>query len=160
MTIEELLDIETIKNLRIWGAQYLDSQRLEDLAELYTEDALCEFGPYGTWEGKAVMREKFAEAEGPFYQNGYFSNMHVITNHAVKLTGPDTASGYVYLVDFDTNENLEKTGNPLFWLGGYDEEYRRVGDDWRIARQSLSFVWPERHLCAGFPPHHTEGSGF
>lgn len=52
MTIEELLDIETIKNLRIFGAQYLDSGRFDDLAALYTDDALCEFGPYGTWRGK------------------------------------------------------------------------------------------------------------
>lgn len=151
MTIEELLDIETIKQLRIRGAQYLDSGRFEELVALYTEDALCEFGPYGTWRGHDDMRERLAEAEGPFHEGGYFSNLHVITNHNVELDG-DTATGVVYLVDFDTNENLRKTGNPLFWLGLYDEEYRRAGDTWKIARQSLSFIWPERLLCDGFPP--------
>lgn len=87
-----------------------------------------------------------------FHDNGFFSNLHVITNHNVELTGNDSATGLVYLVDFDTNENLKKTGNPLFWLGVYDEEYQRTGEGWRIARQSLSFIWPERHLCDNFPP--------
>jgi ketosteroid isomerase-like protein len=152
LNIEELLDIESIKHLRIRGARYLDSGKFDALIALYTEDALCEFGPYGSWRGGEAMRAKFAEAEGPFHENGYFSNLHVITNHAVDLTGPDTATGLVYLLDFDTNAQLQETGNPLFWLGVYDEEYRRTDDGWRIARQSLSFIWPKRIPMPGFPP--------
>jgi ketosteroid isomerase-like protein len=154
LTIDELLAVESIKNLRVLGSRHLDSGRVDELADIYTEDAVCEFGPYGTWEGRDTFAEKFAEAEKPFYASGYFSNLHVITNHAVELTGPDTATGLVYLLDFVTGDQMREGGNPLFWLGVYEEEYRRTGDGWRIARQSLSFIWPQRMLGASLLPRY------
>ena len=45
MTIDDLLDIESIKHLRALGSKYLDSGDLEALVDLYTEDAVCELGP-------------------------------------------------------------------------------------------------------------------
>jgi hypothetical protein len=150
MTVEELLAVESIKNLRVLGSRYLDSGRLDDLVALYTEDAICEFGPYGTWRGRETFRDNFAAAEAPFYASGYFSNLHVVTNHAVELTGPDTATGVVYLLDFVTGDQMREGGNPLYWLGVYEEEYRRTGQHWRISRQSLQFVWPQRMVDDGF----------
>ena len=88
LTAEELLAVESIRNLRVLGSRHLDSGRVDELAALYTEDAVCEFGPYGTWEGRDTFAAKFAEAEQPFYASGYFSNLHVITNHAVEQHGP------------------------------------------------------------------------
>ena len=150
MTVEELLAIESIKNLRILGSRYLDSGRLDDLVALYTEDAVCEFGPYGTWRDRATFRDNFAAAEAPFYASGYFSNLHVVTNHTVELTGPDTATGLVYLLDFVTGDQMREGGNPLYWLGVYEEEYRRTGETWQISRQSLQFIWPQRMVDDGF----------
>ena len=40
MTIDDLLDIESIKHLRALGSKYLDSGDLEALVDLYTEDAV------------------------------------------------------------------------------------------------------------------------
>ena len=114
MTVEELLAVESIKNLRVLGSRYLDSGRLDDLVALYTEDAVCEFGPYGTWRGRHTFRDNFAAAEAPFYASGYFSNLHVVTNHAVELTGPDAATGLVYLLDFVTGDQMREGGNPLY----------------------------------------------
>jgi len=33
------------------SVQVLDSGDLKALVDLYTEDAVCEFGPYGSWHG-------------------------------------------------------------------------------------------------------------
>ena len=49
MTLEELLEIESIKQTRTLGARHLDAGDWDALADLYTSDARCEFGPYGTW---------------------------------------------------------------------------------------------------------------
>ena len=68
----------------------------------------------------------------------------------VRNSGPDTATGLVYLLDFVTGDQMREGGNPLYWLGVYEEEYRRTGEDWRISRQSLQFVWPQRMVDDGF----------
>jgi len=86
MNIDELLEIETIKALRVRGSAYLDAGRLDDLVDLYHPDAVCEFGPYGSWTDRAQYKENFAAAERPFYASGYFSNLHVVVNHVVDLT--------------------------------------------------------------------------
>ena len=65
-----------------------------------------------------------------------------MTNHVVEPTGPDTASDLVYLLDFVTGDMMREGGNPLCWLGVYDERYRRADGRWRISKQSLNFVWP------------------
>lgn len=159
MKMEEFLDIESIKQLRILGSRYLDCGDLKSLVDLYTEDAVCEFGPYGTWTGRDTFLANFAEAEKPFYASGYFSNLHVVVNHNIDLTGPDSATGIVYLLDFVTGDMMREGGNPLFWLGVYDEEYRKAEGEWKIARQSLNFVWPERLLNDGFLERHTATAG-
>jgi len=149
MTIDELLAVESIKRQRLLYSYYLDSGDLHSLVELFTEDAVCEFGPYGVWTGKDTFYEKFAEAEKPWYANGYFSNLHAVTNHLVELTGAEAARGRVYLLDFVVRK-LDRDDNPLYWLALYDEEYRKVDDIWKIARCSLYFTWPERHLDDAF----------
>ncbi len=154
LTVDELLAIESIKSLRVLGSTYLDAGRLDELVALYTEDAVCEFGPYGRWTDRAAFKANFAEAEKPFYASGYFSNLHVVVNHAVELTGPDTAMGVVYLLDFVTGDQMREGGDPLYWLGVYDEEYRRTPNGWRISRQGLNFVWPQRMLNDGFLSRH------
>ena len=165
MTLEELLEIESIKQTRVLGARHLDAGDWDALADLYTPDARCEFGPYGTWDDQSAFARQFAEAEEPFVKAGPYSNLHAIVNHVVTLTGPDTAMGMAYLLDFVTGDMMRPGGNPLFWLGIYDEEYRKTDGQWRIAHQSLNFVWPERNLNDGLlaapspaPPRTTAGS--
>ena len=154
MTLEELLEIESIKQTRTLGARHLDAGDWEALADLYTSDARCEFGPYGTWEDQSAFARLFREAEEPFVKAGPYSNLHVIVNHVVTLTGPDTATGMMYLLDFVTGDMMRPGGNPLYWLGVYDEEYRKVDGRWKIARQSLNFTWPERTFNDGFVERH------
>ena len=42
-TIEEHLEIEAIKKLRVLYSQFFDSHRTDEMAMLFTEDAVCEF---------------------------------------------------------------------------------------------------------------------
>ncbi len=61
MTIEELLEIEHIKNLRIMYSHYIDGGDVDKLAELFCEDAVCEFGEAygGDWVGREAIRENY-----------------------------------------------------------------------------------------------------
>ncbi|MDE2668097.1 MAG: nuclear transport factor 2 family protein [Chloroflexota bacterium] len=53
VTPQELCEIEEIKNLRYLYAHYYDGNRTDELVDLFTEDAVCDFGEsYGKWVGK------------------------------------------------------------------------------------------------------------
>lgn len=153
MTIEELLDREEIKQLRIAYAAHFDAHELDDLADLFTEDAVCEFGADygGDWVGRTAIRDNYA------YQltlvGEPFDTLHVVTNPLVRLTGADTAIARWYLLDYVARqrphleiETIGGHGAPLLYLGVYEDECRKVGGRWRIARTRLYFLWPERKL--------------
>ena len=93
MTIEELLQIEAIRQLRVLYSHNFDGKRLAELVDLFTDDAVCEFGPEygGDWVGKLQIRANYAkylESEGP-----EFGVLHAVTNHNVTLVDASTALG-------------------------------------------------------------------
>jgi hypothetical protein len=150
--LRELLEIDEIRKVGVLYSQYLDHDYLEALAELFTEDAVCEFGPYGRWEGRKTIYENYVQVErssGPNPGPKPFQAMHANTNHWVELTGADTAVGRRYLLDLLTNRKPDE--HPFIWLAVYDEAYRKEHGAWKIARSSLQFLWPEQHLCGDFP---------
>ncbi len=151
MDIEELLAREEIKNLRMGYAAHLDSQRYDKLAELFTEDGVCVFGPEfgGDWIGRDTIRAQYEtvmKAAG-----GPFDSVHIITNPWITITGPDTAHGRWYLLDWLTRQKpvteMETRGghaNPLLYLAVYEDDYRKENGAWKIARTQLHFLWPDR----------------
>jgi hypothetical protein len=147
--LRRLLDMEAIRKVKLLYAGLMDSRRLDDLAAIFTEDALCEFGPYGKWEGRATIHANYAEV----FAGGdalLFGSLHNTCNHWIELTGDKTAVGRSYLIDVVTNKAPDE--NPIVWFGIYDEAYEKVGGQWLISRCSLEFLWPERHLNDGFKP--------
>lgn len=149
--LRALLEVEDIRKVRLLYSQLLDQQQVDLLAELFTEDALCEFGPYGEWRGRETIRTNY-KAVFSGDSSGFFHSMHNSSNHWVELTSATTAVGRSYLIDVVTT--TDKTENPIIWLGVYDEDYRKVQKDsteeWQIARCSLQFLWPERHIGDNF----------
>lgn len=142
MTIEELLQIEAIRQLRVLYSHHFDGKQLDELVDLFTDDAVCEFGPDygGDWVGKAQIRANYAkylESEGPA-----FGVLHAVTNHNVRLVDPGTALGRAYLLDLRTTEGV---ANPLILFGVYDDLYKKSGGRWRIHRTRIDFLWPKRH---------------
>ena len=124
LTVEEMLEIEAIKRVRILYSHYFDMGDIDNLVDLFTDDAVCEFGPNygGDWVGKERIRAGYQEFEG---EGGPFSGaMHANTNPWIELTGPDK--------------------NPLMLMGIYDDVYRKVEGEWKIVRTYIDFVWPNR----------------
>ena len=150
--LRTLLEEDAIRKVRNLYSQYMDAAQIDRLASLFTEDGVCEFGPsFGRWEGRETIRKKFQEVEDTAHGAAFFA-MHSTSNHWVELTGSDTAVGRAYLIDLITQKTRDE--NPIVILGVYDEAYRKVADDWQIARCTLQFLWPERSVTEDFPESH------
>ncbi|MDE0840754.1 MAG: nuclear transport factor 2 family protein [Porticoccaceae bacterium] len=145
--LRKLLEIEKIKALRLKYSYYMDSRQLDALAELFAEDALCEFGPYGNWSGVAAIANGF-NTEFKDTLDQPFWSMHANTNHQISITGPDTAEGQIYLLDVVTDHKPDE--NPFLWFAVYDETYVKIDQVWKIQRTSIHFLWPQKHLDSSF----------
>ncbi|MBO9112468.1 MULTISPECIES: nuclear transport factor 2 family protein [Rhizobium/Agrobacterium group] len=141
--IQNLFDIEEIRNLRVLYSHYLDGAHTERLADIFTEDAVVSV-TVGSMRGIEEIEKGLGEAVTLFDRDGKgnYPFLHAVTNHWVRITGPDTAEGRCYLIDFETASKPDP--NPLLLLGLYSDQYRRVGGQWRISRSQLETVWPQR----------------
>lgn len=144
MTLEELLEIESIKQMRYLYSHYYDGNMLEELVSLFTEDAVCEYGePFGgDWVGRDQIREKYREfliGSG----RAVHSQMHAVTNPWIRLKGPVEAYGRWYQLNLNVAEGAE---NPLTLFGIYDDVYRKVDGEWKIHRTRIDFLWPRREF--------------
>lgn len=144
--LRQLLDKEKIRKLKQLYSHLMDSGQIDALANLFTEDAVCEFGPeYGNWEGRETIRTNYHDV---FDAQDQFSAMHHITNHYIDMTGPDSAVGRSYLIDVVTTTSPED--QPIVWFGLYDEQYQKVDGNWLIKKCSLQFLWPSRMTMPEF----------
>ncbi len=144
--LREMIEIDDIKHTKLLYSHLMDTARFDDLSEIFTEDAVCEFGHYGTWEGRETIRKNYHQIEEGMPA---FGAMHGTCDHLVELTGPDTATGRSYL--FEPSTQKEASENPFIYLGVYDEEYRKVDGKWLVSLCTLHFFWPERNLTGDFP---------
>ena len=108
LKLRELLEIEEIKRTRLLYTHLMDAKRLDDLANIFTEDAVCEFGPFGSWSGRDVIRKNYHAVEKDLDN---FYAMHGTCDHLVELTSPDTARGRAYLFEPVTEKSADE--NPL-----------------------------------------------
>jgi hypothetical protein len=153
IAVRELLDVEKIKELRLQYSYNMDARNLDTLMEVFAEGAICGYGPYGDWVGKDVIYNNYKETFKDTL-NTPFVSMHVNTNHLVKVTGPGTAKGRVYLLDGMTKNmdgsDIEPGKSNFLWFGLYDETYIKVKGEWKIERMNLEFFWHERHISKDF----------
>ena len=139
-------EIQELRKLKQLYSHLMDSGQIDALANLFTEDAVCEFGPeYGNWEGRETIRTNYHDV---FDAQDQFSAMHHITNHYIDMTGPDSAVGRSYLIDVVTTTSPED--QPIVWFGLYDEQYQKVDGNWLIKKCSLQFLWPSRMTMPEF----------
>ena len=141
--IKALLDREEIRNLRTLYAHHLDSNTIDALDEVFSADAVVEV-TVGKMTGIDAIRSGLNDAFKLFDRDrqGSYPFLHAIANHWITLTGPDTAQGRCYLIDFATASKPDP--NPLLLLGLYADTYRRIDGEWRITHTRLEVVWPER----------------
>lgn len=140
--ISAMLDREDIRALRLLYSALLDSNAADRMEEVFTEDAEVTV-TVGTMKGLDEIKRSLRDAYQTFDTRhaGHFPFIHAIANHEVTLTGPDTAKGSCYLLDFVTDRPGAQ--HPFLLLGRYEDDYVRVSGEWRIQRSVLDVLWPQ-----------------
>ena len=142
MTIDELLEIEEIRQLRYLYALYLDAGEIDKLVGLFTEDGVAEWPEHmgGFWIGRERMHQGWLDV----YQeeNSPFSMVHIATNPFVRLTGPDTANGRYYGISVHTSE--EDIKDVINVIGIHDDLYKKVDGKWYFEKTRYDFLYPNR----------------
>lgn len=137
MTPADLVEIERIKQLKHRYQRCLDLKRWDEIVHCFTEDAVASYsaGRYA-FDGRDRIVEFFRAAMG----RPTFLSSHRVHEPEIVLTGPGTARGTWALEDWvvDTERNLTIHGAAF-----YEDEYRLVDGEWRIARTGYERVFEE-----------------
>ena len=128
--LQALEDMEEIKRLKAhYCALCDDNYDADNIASLFTEDAVWDGGSFGRYEGRDEIRQFFVNAPQmlPFA-------VHMVMNPIIEVEG-DAATGVWYLFQACTFAE----GDRAVWGSArYDEEYIRVGGAWRFRNLKLS----------------------
>ena len=135
---ESLADLRAVEQLKYDYCWAYDSGALGDLVELFTPDAVCELGAFGTYRGGQEIREGYAALMAVTGIPG--TRRHLPANPRIEVEG-DRARGQWYLVDFRTEPGVAQ---PVRIFATYDDDYVRAAGRWWIARTVMSVQWAER----------------
>jgi hypothetical protein len=128
--VGELRDIEAIKTLKARYCHLVDAGRWDELAELWTEDATCDYGFFGAYDGRDEIVNRFFRE---LVASASSFNAHMVHNPLIELDG-DRAKGTWYLTAQTTNQ----PSNRAVWVMGlYRDEFERIDGSWKI--RSLEF---------------------
>lgn len=138
--LQRLLDIEEIRALRVRYSNVLDTRNVEGFHDVFTDDAVLSV-TVGDMTGVEAIKEGLGGAFDLYNWKKKESHpfMHAVTNHEINITGPDTAEGQCYLLDFVTGREADQ--HPLLLLGLYIDTYVRVDGKWKISHTRLDVPW-------------------
>jgi ketosteroid isomerase-like protein len=127
--VRELADREAIRDLPIRYCDCISRNDLEGVVSLFTEDGSF---VVRNSENEVVTRGRTELKK--MYEN-LVSNVHprpFIHTHVVELRGADSATGRCYV-------ELRSAKLAMEWLGSgyYEDEYTKVGEEWKFASRRL-----------------------
>lgn len=124
--IRRLEDLEEIRDLRRRYHFYINEGRYSDMPDLFTSDAVIDFGSVGKATGSDGIRDFYLGA-------GKSLDMIVqfIHNHMVEVDG-DRASGVAYM-----DARYARDGVSMIVAGRFTESYARDPDGWKIDRMDV-----------------------
>jgi hypothetical protein len=132
--VGELRDLEAIRSLKARYCHLVDGRRWDELAELWTDDAVCDYGFFGRYEGPEEIVRRFF---GELVDSVSSFMVHMVHNPLIELDG-DRATGRWYL----TAQTTIQPANQAVWvMGFYDDEFRRVDGTWKIRSLAFEFQY-------------------
>jgi hypothetical protein len=136
--LNELRDIEAIGRLKSKYCHLVDAGGWDELAELFTEDATCDYGFFGTYKGRDEIVSKFFRE---LVSSATSFNAHMVHNPIIDVNG-DTASGAWYL----TAQTTIQPANQAVWVMGiYRDQFRRVAGQWKLSSLTFEFKYYTRY---------------
>ncbi|MBS0474274.1 MAG: nuclear transport factor 2 family protein [Proteobacteria bacterium] len=127
-TLQQLSDIEEIRNLKHRYFRSIDTGDFAALPALFTQDVACTYNG-GTYKVSLSGRDAMVEFLSNSFHSGALA-MHIGVMPEVTITGDNSATGIWYLQDVFID--LEKDAH-TFGTAIYTDTYRREGGTWKIA---------------------------
>ncbi len=126
MTPEDLVELEQIKRLKYAYARCLDLKLWDEIAGLFTEDAVAAYSGGGyTFEGRDAIVDFLTRSMGA----ETFHSSHKMHHPEIELTGPDSATGVWALDDTVDRHAVEHHDPRRVVLQRRVREARRPLDD-------------------------------
>jgi ketosteroid isomerase-like protein len=123
--VQELQDAKEIQELRSSYCYYTDTNDWQSISNLFTDDAVCDFGPFGVYNGKEEVVGFFRD----LLPAGMSFTMHMTHNPKISVTG-DTGTGEWYYEVAATTVD-----NQAYWIAGkYIEDYAKVNGMWKFKK--------------------------
>jgi len=132
--VRELRDLREIERLKASYCHLVDSRSWKELEALFTQDAVCDYGFFGHYEGRDQVVHGFFE-EVVAAASSFMA--HMVHNPVIDLAD-DTATGKWYLTAQTTNQ---PSGRAVWVMGIYRDRFRRVEGHWRIASIEFEFKY-------------------
>lgn len=137
LSLQELSDRIEIQDLIYRYSHYIDQKLFDELPkDVFTDDAHIDYSAFGGTVGDLASTIEFLKQSLPAFPN----TQHLNANIQIELNG-DEASGRVMC--FNPMEmDLGEQGKQEFFIGlWYNDKYRRVNGEWRIAERSEEKSW-------------------
>ena len=137
MTHEDLVEIEQIKRLKYAYARCLDLKRWDEIAGLFTADAVAAYSGGGySFEGRDAIVGFLTRSMGA----ETFHSSHKMHHPEIDLTGADTATGVWALDDVVVMTDFELT---IRGCSFYDDHYVKQDGVWRIQKTGYKRIYEE-----------------
>jgi ketosteroid isomerase-like protein len=129
-------DRQAIADVTVRYCWAIDGRDWDDLANVFTDDAMVEFGFVPPIRGLDKIQAYIAGILDPLD-----SSQHMVTNHQIESLEGDTRSR-CYFHAQHTRRGLEEGAN---WVvaGIYSDVWTRSPGGWRIASRKLKVLWTE-----------------
>ena len=134
LSSRRLADVEAIKQLKARYFLYVDTKQWGPLRALFTDDADFDSARIGEYQ-----------MDGPddfitYASRGLTGGISVHHGHMpiIEFTGKRTAKGLWAMMDYVQTPGDDGTFRGFVCYGHYHEEYRKVGDEWKIAKWAIT----------------------
>ncbi|PRQ04099.1 hypothetical protein ENSA5_11470 [Enhygromyxa salina] len=140
--VKVLVAREAIKELKTQYARRSDAvfntpshESAVALADLFTDDGVLNLGPFGSFSGRAELINAF---ENVLPQGTKWST-HYIVNPTIRVNGQTAEASWYYLIQ---SLPAGEDASLIQFFGGYDDQYVKTNDGWKIKQTDTSFFTP------------------
>lgn len=132
--VDDLKEIEAIKQLKYRYVRSVDLKLWDELRETFTEDAISAYADGAqAFRGREAVMSFLIEA-----LKGDLITLHQVHHPEIELTSPQTATGTWYLQDYVINPGGDRPIIPgrtiLSGAAFYADEYLKIDDQWKIKK--------------------------
>ncbi|MFC1822984.1 nuclear transport factor 2 family protein [Thermodesulfobacteriota bacterium] len=134
--VTKLQDIEKIKRLHARYGYLIDSGQMEEVGELFTDDAIADWGGLrGRYEGKEEIRGFFVDRT----PKSAAMLRHQFMQPDIEIDG-DRARAKWYMFGFGTYK-LKQGDTPAWTHGKYDNDMVKTNGIWKISYLRFEFTF-------------------